>query len=163
MISFDVINLYTSIPFNYGLEAVQFWLDQYPEEIPERISKEFIIESVEFILRNNHFMFDKKFYREKSGIAMGTRTAPVIANLTMGYLEIIIYQEPLSSFENPLSSYIKENWKRFLDDCFILWDENTDKPLEFRRILNTVNPKIQFTMEYNQKELPFLNILVKKY
>ena len=162
MVSFDVINLYTSIPHSYGLEAIRFWLHRHPEEIPGRISKEFITESIEFILHNNHFRFEDQVYRQKCGIAMGTRAAPVIANLTMGYLEITLYQKSLSTFGYAISQYVIENWKRFLDDCFILWNENKEKLLEFKNILNNINPNLQFTMDSNQKELPFLDILIKK-
>ena len=82
-----MINLYSNIPHSYGIEAIRFWLDEHPEEIPERVNIEFIVESIKLILHNNYFMFDSTFYRQKTGIAMGTKTAPTIANLTMGYLE----------------------------------------------------------------------------
>ncbi|XP_014776090.1 uncharacterized protein LOC106873295 [Octopus bimaculoides] len=151
MVTFDVINLYTNIPHNYGTEAIWSWLDKYPEEIPERINKDFIIQSLRFVLQNNQFMFDTTVYRQKSGIAMGTRAAPTIANLTMGYLEITIYQESFSKFGNPLSQYISENWKGFWDDCFIHWNDNIDKLLEFKTLLDSINTNIQFTMEHNQE------------
>lgn len=48
--SFDVINLYTNISHDYELEAILFSLDQYAEEIPERVSKEITTEKTQFIL-----------------------------------------------------------------------------------------------------------------
>ncbi|XP_029647711.1 uncharacterized protein LOC115221649 [Octopus sinensis] len=92
LVRFDVINLYTNISHNYGIEATQDWLDKYPEETPGRINKDFIIESITVILQSNHLMFDTSVYRQKPGIAMGTRAAPTTTNLTMSYLEITIYQ-----------------------------------------------------------------------
>lgn len=68
----------------------------------------------------------------------------------------------LSSFGNPLSQCIKEDWKRFLDDYFILWKENTHNFLEFKTHGNYINQNIQFKMQYNQKQFPFLDILVNK-
>lgn len=49
-VTFDVINLYKSISHDYGLDAIHFCLNQHPEEIEENMSKEFITESVEFIV-----------------------------------------------------------------------------------------------------------------
>ncbi|XP_029639540.1 uncharacterized protein LOC115214481 [Octopus sinensis] len=81
LVSFDVVNLYTNIPHDYGIEATTFWLEKFPEEIPGRINHRFIIGALKFILLNNNFMFDTVYYRQKCGIAMGSQAAPVIANL----------------------------------------------------------------------------------
>lgn len=51
MISFDMIKLYTNISHNYGIEAIYFW----PEEIPGRTIKKFMIESIRFSHQNKHF------------------------------------------------------------------------------------------------------------
>ncbi|XP_029646732.1 uncharacterized protein LOC115220725 [Octopus sinensis] len=88
LVSFNMVNLYTNIPHDYGIEAITFWLEKYPEEIPGRINQNFVIEVLKFVLLNNHFLFDTTYYRQKCGIAMGTRAAPVIANLVMGYHEL---------------------------------------------------------------------------
>ena len=41
--SFDVVNLYSNVPHSYGIEAIQYWLEKYPQELPERTHKNFII------------------------------------------------------------------------------------------------------------------------
>ncbi|XP_029648933.1 uncharacterized protein LOC115222773 [Octopus sinensis] len=120
LVSFDVVNLYTNIPHDYGIEAITFRLEKYPEAIPGRINHSFIIEALKFILLNNFFMFDTTYYRQKCGIAMGTRAAPLIANLVMSYLELKLYQSSLEKYGASFNFYLKENWKRYLDDCFIL-------------------------------------------
>lgn len=99
MVSSDVINLYTNIPHNYGTETIRFMLDKYPEQIPERMIKDFTIESIKCILQNNHFINDTTIYRQKSGITMGTKAAPTISNLTIGYLQIAIYRGSFQDFE----------------------------------------------------------------
>ena len=49
---------------------------------------------------------------------------------------------------------------RFLDDCFILW--NSTVPVDkLWEELNSIHPKIQFTMECCVTQLPFLDVLVK--
>ena len=162
IVSFDVVNLYSNIPHNYGIEAIRYWLDSFTYELPDRIDKKFIIEGLQFILENNYFMFNDKTYRQKSGTAMGTKVAPTYANLVMGYHELKIYEESSRIFGDGFSNYLKENWKRFLDDCFILWIQNLNQLHEFKTLINSINDDIQFTMEYSNEKLPFLDILVIK-
>ncbi|XP_036357571.1 uncharacterized protein LOC118762697 [Octopus sinensis] len=81
LVSFDVVNLYTNIPHDYGIEAITFWLEKYSEGIPGRINHRLIIAALKFILLNNYIMFHTVYYRQKCGIAMGTRATPAIANL----------------------------------------------------------------------------------
>ena len=59
-ISFDVVGLYSNIPHGYHLEAIQHWLDldEFPESLHPRFSKEFVLESAKFILENNNLNFD---------------------------------------------------------------------------------------------------------
>lgn len=44
-------------------------------------------------------------------------------NLVIGYLEITLYCKILEKYRNLFSLHIENNWKRYLDDCFILWHE----------------------------------------
>ena len=37
--SFDVTSLYSNITHNLGLEAIDFWLSKFPDDINERFSK----------------------------------------------------------------------------------------------------------------------------
>ena len=58
LVSFDVVNLYSNIPHDLGLEAIKFWLDKYPDELPGRISKDFVLQSIKYILESNSFCFN---------------------------------------------------------------------------------------------------------
>ena len=53
--------------------------------ILNRFSKKIILEALEFILRNSNFKFDKIFYNETGGTAMGTKCALPYACLVVGY------------------------------------------------------------------------------
>ena len=44
--TFDVVGLYSNIPHEYGLEAIEYWLDKFPESLHRRFPKEFVLESV---------------------------------------------------------------------------------------------------------------------
>ena len=51
---------------------------------------------------------------------MGTIFAPTYATLLMGFHEIELYIIIRNKFTLPVSNYFDQNWKRVLDDCFIL-------------------------------------------
>ena len=56
-------------------------------------------------------------------------------------------------------------WIRFVDDVFILIDDNDnfDRAKELIKILNSKHKNIEFTMETeSNNELPFLDVLIKR-
>ena len=57
IVTFDVISLYTSIPHEFGLEARDYFLTKYQENLYSRFRKEFVLESANFILKNNTLTF----------------------------------------------------------------------------------------------------------
>ena len=61
-----------------------------------------------------------------------------------------------------IRQYIVEAWGRFLGDCEIPLDEAKVKPEAPRVVLNSVHPKIQFTMEHSKEMVPFLDVLGRK-
>ncbi|CAC5419811.1 unnamed protein product [Mytilus coruscus] len=93
---------------------------------------------------------------------MGTKVAPTYANLVMGYLEIQMYRRSQRKFGHLFYKFLMENWKKYIDDCFILWNHTLDMLMELKDLLNEINENIQFTMEYNSNKLPFLDILIIK-
>ena len=48
IITFDLINLYTSISHEFGSEAIYYFLTKYQEDL-----QEFVLESASFILKSN--------------------------------------------------------------------------------------------------------------
>ena len=69
--TFDTVGLYSNIPHEYGLEAIEYWLDKFAESLHPRFPKEFVLESVKFILENNNLNFDNEYFNQK-GTTMGT-------------------------------------------------------------------------------------------
>ena len=124
LVSFDIVSLYTNISHDLGIEAINNWLTKYPELIHERFSKEFILESIKIILENNNFYFNDKMYTQVRGTAMGTKFAPTYATLVLAYLEEKLYVQTEIKYGKEFARYIKDNWKRFLDDCFNLWTKD---------------------------------------
>lgn len=160
--SFDVESLYSNIAHNLGLKAIKFWLQKHPEDLHTRFTDNFILDSIEFILKNNTFYFNGEHYRQRKGTAMGTKFAPVYATLTIGFLEETLYQKVSNDFGNQFGEYFMKFWNRFLDDCFVPWTRSVTDLHRLHQILNSLHPDIKFTIEYSQIELPFLDVLVKK-
>ena len=97
-------------------------------------------------------------YNQIRGTAMGTK----FATLVFAYLEEILYSQTEINYGNDFSNYIKESWKRFLDDCFIFWIKGKDVLNKFHSMSNKLHPDLKFTIAYSEENLPFLDILLKK-
>ena len=80
----------------------------------------------------------------------------------MGFHEIELYATIRNKFTLPASNYLEQNWKRFLDDCFIFLRLNLIKSNELLDVLNNINPVIQLTMETSDTQLPFLDVMINK-
>lgn len=132
LVSFDVTSLYTNIPHNLGVEAIDYWINKTEGILQSRFSKEFILEGITLVLENNHFFFfDDKYSLQTKGTAMGTKVAPTYANLVLGYLEEKLTSECITFFGKECALYIKNNWKRYLEDCFVFLDKITGRLTKF--------------------------------
>ena len=156
------VGLYSNIPQEYGLVATEWWLDKFLESLHPRVSKEFFLESIKFILENKNLNFNNKYFNQIKGIAMGTIFGPTYANLTMGFFELTFYDLCRDKFGEDLENFIFESWSRFLDDCETLLEENKINTNDLLCALNSINPSIQFTMSYCKDAIPFLDILIKR-
>ena len=145
----DVISLYTHIPHTDGLAASQSSLND--RESPD-IPTQFLIELMEFVLKNNNFTFNGKNYLQLQGTAMGTKMAPSYACLFMGALEQDILAK---SPDKPLL------WVRFIDDIFGIWTHSLEKWNKFYEHLNSSHSSIKFVGEISDTCLPFLDVMVK--
>ena len=58
---------------NRGIEAIAYWIENYPTYlIDTRFTKEFIIEGLLLVLKNNYFKFDNKVFHQLIGTTMGS-------------------------------------------------------------------------------------------
>ena len=150
LVTLDVTSLYTNIPNNEGLKAVE---KSMIKNKPPYTTPECVLHLLGLVLSKNNFSFNGKNYLQIGGTAMGTKVAPSYANLFMGELEKSLLEccpkEPFM-------------WKRFIDDIFMIWTHSEKELHQFLEYLNTFHHSIKFTMEYSEKNIVFLDTLVKK-
>ena len=158
----DVVNMYGNITFELGKKAVWYWLAKFPDLLHERFSNEFVIEGLELVMKNSNFCFNGSFYTLIKGTATGTVVAPAYAILAMGFLEVSLYEQIEKAFGKTIQNYFVLNWKRYLDDCFILWKKSFGDFQEVLNILNNLDSNLKFTCEQNDAQISFLNILIYK-
>ena len=91
-ISLDVTSLYTNITHDSGIEAIAYWIENYPTYLIDTcFTKEFIIEGLRLVLKNNYFKFDNKIFHQLIGTTMGSNESVIYAILFMAYLELQLY------------------------------------------------------------------------
>ena len=112
-------------------------------------------------MENKNLNFDNEYFNQIKVTAMDTTFAPTYANLTMGFFELTLYNIWRGKFGEDLGNFIFENWNYFLDDYETLLKENQISPNDLLSILNSINPTLQFTMEYSKDAIPFVDILIK--
>ena len=124
---------------------------------------------VELCLSFNQFHVDGDFYRQIHGLFMGSSISPPLAMMYMEFFESELY-------ERQMPDTIKARaWKRYVDDCFLVYEHSEEKFDEFLEKLNALNPYIKFTCENSKpgvdiglksdilEALPFLDFLVMRH
>ena len=160
-VTYDVTSLYSNIAHDLGIEAISFWLDKHPELLG-RFSRNFVIDGLLLVLNNNYFEFNSQYYLQQIGTAMGTIMAPCYTSLTLGYLEEILYSRLTATFNSLIMNTIKNNYYRYLDDIFCIWDENLGDKSILHNILQSLHSSISFTCYNFANNVNFLDINVYK-
>ena len=151
LFTMDVKALYTSIPHDDGLKAIQhfFTLDPHPD-----IPVHSIVRLTELVLTLNSFEFNGNYFDQISGVAMGTKMGPSYANLFMGHLE----QKILADFVGPSPEHLH----RYIDDYFGATTLSNDELNQFLNFADQYHPSIGFTNTVSDVSVDFLDISVKR-
>ena len=117
--------------------------NHYDKFIDKTVPTEDISKMAVFVLQNNMFEFNSKFYQKISGTAIGTNFAPPYASIFMDYIET----EFLKS--QGIRHWL---WKRFVDGIFVIWTD-TEESLDFCKILKNFTPSLDLPMKSREKKL----------
>ena len=116
-----------------------------------KIPTEKYIKWLEFTLNTCIFCFNKKFYKQLQGAAMGSPVSPVIAN---------IYIEHFGSLAIPSSPTLNKWRFRYVDDGHSA--TRRDQINQLQEHLNSIDTHTKFTIELPGTDgLPFLDTLTK--
>ena len=90
MVSFDVKELFTSVPIRPAIDTIKKLLEEDPElQKRTTLSVTNIIRLLEYCLTSTYFIFQDRFYEQQDGAAKGSPISPIVANLYMEKFEKI--------------------------------------------------------------------------
>lgn len=146
----DVSSLYTNIPHKDGLTAMFEALENRENKYP---SSDTFVKLAKIVLEKNTFQFNKNFYTQLQGTAMGTKMAPNYAILFMDWLERNLIA---SSDKKPMV------WWRYIDDIFFIWTHGQEALQNFQNHANAFHDSIKFTFEASTTSVNFLDVTITK-
>ncbi len=160
LLSYDVTSLFTRVPVCQTLDLVHRRLEEL-RELPEdpianvtSLSNAGIMELLDHVLAQCMFTWDGALYRQSSGLPIGGRLSPILANIFMENLEHEVLCSPI---------VIPKVFFRYVDDVFLVWDQSRGPHKLFLAELNARNSEIQLTEEVERDQtLPFLDIAIKR-
>ncbi len=160
LLSYDVASLFTRVPVTETLALVQYRLEELrqlqndPVSEITSLSNSGILELLNHVLSQCLFSWDGALFKQSSGLPMGGRLSPILANHYMEGLEFGV----LCKF-----SKIPHLCLRYVDDVLLVWDTNNGLHEVFLAELNSQHEQIQLSEEAEKNgELPFLNILIRR-
>lgn len=148
LVSFDVISLFTNVKKEDAIKAITKNWDAISLHTDMPLDE--FVKVVSFLFDSSYFKYNGKFYKQKSGCAMGDPASPTIANTVM--------EEVLQEFISKLN-FLIPFLLLFVDDACTCVPENELE--NCIQVLNSINPNIQFTYEVEENgQLPFLDLLL---
>ncbi|XP_073425270.1 uncharacterized protein [Dendrobates tinctorius] len=150
LVTLDVESLYTSISHDLGLEDIAFHLNK--DSMGDRAHNRFLLELLFFILDKNYFVFDRTFYRQSMGTAMGARCAPAYANLFLGWWEELVVYSHVGFKTHCLK------WLRYIDDVIFFWTGTEESCRSFISELNQNPYNIKLTFNISCTTVEFLDL-----
>ena len=152
LVSFDVSNLFPSVPVNECLTLMNSLLSRL--SLPDYITDSLFV-LLRVALEQDFFDFDGNTYKQGLGLAMGSPLSPFLSEVFMNHLETE-YISKLNSFNKHIL-----HWCRYVDDIFAVFQGNETDILHFVSELNNIHKNIKFTYELEiNNSLPFLDIKV---
>ncbi|CAI9595210.1 unnamed protein product, partial [Staurois parvus] len=102
-------------------------------------------------MSHNYFWFDNKYYLQRTGVAMGAKFAPSLANLFMARWE----EDLIYSRDWPQLIF----YRRYIDDILLLWEGDEFTLLNFfTTTLNFNELNIKLSFQYDYFTISFLDL-----
>jgi hypothetical protein len=135
-ITMDVTDLYTMIPQEGGVQALRKMMEKFGLEQIEGVDKAIILDLARFVMTNNFFYLDGKYYQQTRGGAMGSPLTLTIANTYMYFVE------------RPIAKWAKRTmalYFRYIDDLFIASNAPLQTLKDLVRFWNRLDVNIELS------------------
>ena len=150
----DADSMYTSIDPDHAIAKLRKWLQTLPEKSEQPFHTEHLLTALTLVMKNNLFAFGDTYWKQISGVAMGTPTACMLATIYYGIHE-----------NTHLIPKYKRNipfLKRFIDDMigvFLVYDDSDlEKWKEFQNDLPY--GKLTWGTEKLTRHVDFLDLTI---
>ncbi|CAG4972619.1 unnamed protein product [Parnassius apollo] len=141
MVSFDVQSLFTCLPVEDCISIVTRKLEENNMPVEYAVF-------LRHCLTSGYLLWKEEFYKQLDGVAMGSPVSPIVADI---FMEDFEEKALLTSPINP------RFYKQYVDDTFTILP--LDKVTAFLDYLNSINSKIQFTMQLEaNNSLAFIDV-----
>ena len=144
--SVDVTNLYGNIPYREAIDNTRRLLEAHHQDIDMLgLDISDVTQLLHHCLSNNYLRFGDSYYRQTSGIAMGSRVAPPLA---------IIFMDSLKRQFNASAENKPDIFMRYIDDVLRVWTHGPDDLHRYLEHINGAHPSIKFTIETTENSGP---------
>ena len=120
------------------------------------IDDNLINDFLSFILKNNYIKFNDTIVIQTHGIAMGTPTAPSIANIFMWNIE----KRLVKKIKSEKNYSFPKHYYRYLDDIIFLWEYSQEQLTDFINLYNSMEPNIKVEAKISTKSIEFLDTII---
>ena len=156
-VSYDVVNLYPSVPLDKAISVVIEYLHQDYINVKTRtkLSLKDIHQLIELCVSECYFLYDNKMWNLENSGPIGLSIMVVLSECYLQKLE----DKSISSAL--VLNIAPKTFKRYVDDSHARF-QNKEKSIQFLDILNKQDPAIQYTVEFenDNKELNFLDVTI---
>lgn len=74
-----------------------------------------------------------------------------------------MYEKARRQINHQTTQTIKNGWKRYFDEFFIIWNESDANLTVYLDIVNNLDPNINLTQDESAICIPLLDVLISKY
>jgi hypothetical protein len=132
----DIKGLYVNIPINYTHNIVNKLLKN--NRVDKCILKE-IMSVLMMIMNQNYFQYDDKFYKPKSGVALGSPLSSTMAEIFPQDLE-------QNRIKHLLEGGKIVHYNKYVDDIFIIDNQTKTTPQSLFEQFNAQHKDLQLTI-----------------
>ncbi|CAM4848863.1 unnamed protein product [Rotaria magnacalcarata] len=149
--TFDITDLYTMLPQEESLDILIEFLLQYGYQKVQNIPIDIIRKLALIVIKENVFVYEKKFYRQVIGGAMGSAFTLTLANIFMWKWERQLVRRLEAS---------NEIYGRYVDDIFFTSNDSLESIDQMLDEANNFHPNIKLVRQIG-RSVPFLDVLIE--